>query len=149
MATPKLNVETVSDTIEETNDDVAIEFTLTSVPGIKFNKIFHIISDDLDVILLGELFLISEEAQIDYREATLRIANKLLYLDQLNNSFAESPDASFIKKTQHLSAKEQLTSKERDLLSGFAVQNHALDTILNYKMLIELTHIILQGLFIY
>lgn len=91
------------------------------------------------MILLGEPFLIAEEVQLDYREGTLRIADRFIYLDALAKEFSESPDATLISKALTVKSKSGLSEAERKLLEKFGNQNPELGTISNYSMAIKLT----------
>lgn len=66
---------------------VMFKFMIDKIPGIEFKTKMHVIPGNLKFLLLGQHFLISEEAQLDYREATLRIANRYLTLDDLVSEF--------------------------------------------------------------
>lgn len=94
----------------------------------------------MDVVLLGEPFLIAEEAQIDYKEATVRIANRIIFLDPISHEFNQGPDAELMAKI--FCAKKQvpgLFPNERIIIEKFNSTNPELGTIPNHKMSIELT----------
>lgn len=50
--------------------------------GVTFKIDIHVIPGDLDVILLKEPFLINEEVKVDFRDAIICIAGRVLFLDK-------------------------------------------------------------------
>lgn len=49
-------------------------------------------------MLLGVAFLILEEVKIDYKLATVRIANHYIFLDSRYNDWKQTPDNDIIYK---------------------------------------------------
>lgn len=117
---PRLKVQIATGRSEETKGQATIDFTICKIPGIVFSETFYILAGDLEVILLGEPFLISEEAKIDYRETTLRIAGRFLYLDRDGNEFNQTPDAMLMSKALHLAKQTTLASEEKEVLRNFS-----------------------------
>lgn len=139
QASEPLKLQVATGTTVETVGERLITCTLERLSGIKFRTKLYILPGNLDVILLGEPFLIAEEVQLDYREGTLRIADRVIFLDSVVQEFSESPDSTLISKALTVQIKSSLNSAERNLLERCANQTPVLGTFRNYKMSIKLS----------
>lgn len=99
------------------------------LPDITFKTPIYVIPKDLNKILPGEPFLIDEEVSIDYRYTSVRIAGRVLVLDENTRDFMDSPDGELQERSCY-SQKANL-KKEKSLVEAFSRNNPILGTIPN------------------
>lgn len=93
-------------------------FSLKKIPGVLFKNSFTVLPGKLEFVLLGEDFLINQEVRIDYKEASVVIADRIIFLDPLAKEFNESQDAELISKAMLIS-KNVLKDEEKQLINKF------------------------------
>ncbi|KAI4292771.1 hypothetical protein PAPHI01_2045 [Pancytospora philotis] len=138
-----LSVQTADGTMIETEGTACLTFTLDRIPGMTFKEKAAVLPGSLSHILLGEPFLISEGVQLDYREATVRIADRILFLDPQTTDFNASPDGQLMARVYNVQAfsspQSDLTHEQKEMLRAYAEHNPELGAIPNQLMRIELT----------
>jgi hypothetical protein len=118
-------------------EKTSISFNLSKIPDVTFKTDFFVISGNLPFALLGEPFLIQEEVKIDYKEATVRIGDCVIFLDQKYSDWKETPDNDLIEKAFLTTQREDL---RRNIVKRFAIKNSVLGTIPGTEFRIELTN---------
>lgn len=88
----------------------------------------------LEHILLGRLFMINNEVQIDYKKESIRINDKFIYFDNIISRCQNTFDQDIYEKT----CQRQLINTKYEISKLFNTDNKLLKTILNVEMLIKI-----------
>lgn len=129
------NVQIATGQIVECIGTSNICFTLKRIPAITFRTTVDLIPGDLDIVLLGESFLVQKEVMIDYRDTTIRMAEHHTFLGPLVKEFHESPDHYILNCAL---STETVSSPLKDNEKALILKHSVLGTIPNHSMKITL-----------
>lgn len=111
------------------------------IQGITLKTDVYIIPGNLDRVLLGLPFLIYEDARIEFKEASLRIGDRTIFLDNAIAEYIESPDAEIMQRAMCTRPQRSDEAEEScaRLIEEYQKQNPTLGAVSNYEMEIKIT----------